>query len=161
MKGVSDEIRERYSQFLTSLEKITSIFYFGIVTILLTDQRVIILKGFPRSITSFRTRDVEFAGFVTRIKWFRLVIGLFLSAISHFFNTWASSFFVSIFGLKSVYYMLGVIFAFGGLIFLIQFISSLFGRFEIHLEYDPTPIRICIPYSENSIGLINHIEKTR
>jgi len=158
---VSDEINKSYKDFLGTGENVTSIFYFALITVLTTQNRVLILKGLPRNIISMKFKDVEFAGFVTKIKWLSLIISLFLFAFSHFFHSVSKSFWMSILGLKSISFLIGILFITIGVFFLLRFIHSLFGKLTILLEYNQKPIRLTVPYNHNLIRLINHIESNK
>ena len=152
----SDRMTKKYSEYLENREKLTGVFYFGFITVLTTKNRIIILSGFLRKVISIKKENIEFLGYVTRPRWIYLITSLFMFATSHLFNLLSQSFILRLMGITPVLYLFAVAFAVLGLIFIVTFGVSLFGKLEIYLK-EAKPIRLYSTYSPDAIALINAI----
>jgi len=165
---------ERWSEYLSEGEKIISEYDMGRSIILVTNQRVISLKKFPKSFVEVKYEDIRSLEHLTQIAWSRFINALVFLAIGYYIYNLSKHKDLSItLGdiFKNYFPELYGIFPFKELIILgiatlfilsiyhfLTFLMSIQGYLIISRK-DRAPIKIGTAFTQNVRDLIRAIEK--
>jgi len=71
----TDEVSKfsKFSKYLTEEEAVTNSYVIGHYDVLLTNDRVILIKKFPRNVTKIEYEDIELVEYFTDVDWMKLV----------------------------------------------------------------------------------------
>jgi hypothetical protein len=81
------ELFAKYGKFLLPGEQIKSTHSVGFYNVVFTENRVILLKKFPKNILEFNFKDIELVEYYTDIQWLHLLyfFGYFFGSVIFFF----------------------------------------------------------------------------
>ena len=74
-----------FSKYLTDDESVAQSYTIGRYTVLLTNQRIIMIKKFPRNITKIEYEDIELVEYYTDVNWAKLVYSVVFGVLSLIF----------------------------------------------------------------------------
>ncbi|MBI3032579.1 hypothetical protein HYY69_03830 [Candidatus Woesearchaeota archaeon] len=156
-KSSSVEKFAKYSPYMAENETVSAAYKIGFYHFLLTNEGLILLRTFPKTLIKYHYKDIELIEYYTNIKWGKLVWFISLSVVSFFFFMLEDLVFTKI--LQTLPFLkpllgkdlfmsmniVGVIIFFVLIILTISngygFFTSIFGRIRV-LPYREAPIDI-------------------
>ncbi len=156
-KSSSVEKFAKYSPYMAENETVSAAYKIGFYHFLLTNQGLILLRSFPKTLIKYHYKDIELIEYYTDIKWGKLVWFVSLSVVSYLFFMLEELVFTKIlqtlpflrpllgkdlmWGMNIVGVLMFFILLIGAVVNGYGYFTSIFGRIRV-LPYREAPIDI-------------------
>lgn len=173
-KSSSVEKYAKYSHYLKEDEVIRNEFKIGLSTMLLTNERLIIIEKFPARLTELPYNEINIVEYYTYIKWMKLFYTILFGALSYILYTYQTMIFNRVehympylrnmIQAKAVYNLniltVIILAAFAVIIVynIVIFIDSLLGRLRVS-PHNEGPIDLKTRLSQDVEDFISQVER--